>query len=755
MESHHQEHQERAGRSQQNKTKPAGSPSTSVLKPRPKTLSPTKRPRNLRVLLENVDYRESCYTSDLFSIELALARMSDSKCINLLRTPPAHDSAGKTDKKLTVLRSLIDYHLLHCQHCRDQVGDLEYFKPQPQQTPQPQQPEESPDKLLRRGRVTTNNFNLTAEEISRLWDKQDQYIDLLESRLRKTSQREHALTTTLTRRIRKEESANQKLFESKKLKVSQVNQIQDLKITKSLDAGNKQPHRSLLKRHTHVIGKNDSVFTRRPELKRKKYVIGTSDSVITIPIKKSRETDTRDAETVETDPLEIIGSKISGDYEQNIENIETGDDYRKEEEVMMIDKNVEDMEFKEELFSSIQENEIPENIEPEQNKVKPESASTSSTSLLKLRSFSELSGAAEPSAPSAAGCHSWTMTEGEFPETPESGSAPQTSSEVGADTFVPALGGAVTPIAPGSRVMSSKVLRMTDVNTGLPSGVYSLVKPDKSKAVVIVKKSEGGEEVGEEVGTGKKSLYKSPLSIYIEDVKKELKTVTEYKRIYRNIKEAPTEEQIVKIAMKRWSKMSEDQKQFYKRLSEANVLLKDEPQGISLPRSSKRLMLEDPSLPQGWSRNLHQVENKQNKSIEIGVFVVTADKVRLFNKEGLKKYLAKHPYTDIDPDSISFNPYKQSNSQLSDSHDHREFAQPKAYREMGSQIKSAGTIKLSIKALKQADSPQCDAEDSLALNDATEEIDDQIHSENAEESGQNLELFSSFSSLEEIYGKIE
>ena len=185
----------------------------------------------------------------------------------------------------------------------------------------------------------------------------------------------------------------------------------------------------------------------------------------------------------------------------------------------------------------------------------------------------------------------------------------------------------------------------------------------------------------------------------------------------KNRKRAPTDNQVVKMATKRWSQMSEEQKQIYKRLSKPI----EEPQGISLPKTVKCLLVDDPNLPQGWSRNLQQRFNQNNKSYDVGVCVVTADKVRLFNTEGVKKYLAKHPYTDIDPDSISFNPYKQNDSQepaLSEA----------SNRGMGSQMK------------------QEQAEDPLALDEGIK---------NAEDSGQNLDLFSSVSSLEQIYGNID
>ena len=175
------------------------------------------------------------------------------------------------------------------------------------------------------------------------------------------------------------------------------------------------------------------------------------------------------------------------------------------------------------------------------------------------------------------------------------------------------------------------------------------------------------------------------------------------------------------MAMNRWSQMSEEQKQIYKRLSKPI----EEPQGISLPKTVKRLLVDDPNLPQGWTRNLQEKYNMSKNSYDVGVCVVTADKVRLFNTEGVKKYLAKHPYTDIDPDSISFNPFKQTDSQ--------EPALAEASnRETGSQMKQ-----------EKADSEPLDP---LALDE---------ENKNAEDSGQNLDLFASVSSLEQIYGNID
>ena len=40
------------------------------------------------------------------------------------------------------------------------------------------------------GRVTLDNFNMTAQEMSQKWAEQDKYINLLENKLGRSSQRD-------------------------------------------------------------------------------------------------------------------------------------------------------------------------------------------------------------------------------------------------------------------------------------------------------------------------------------------------------------------------------------------------------------------------------------------------------------------------------------------------------------------------------------------------------------------------------------
>ena len=115
-----------------------------------------------------------------------------------------------------------------------------------------------------------------------------------------------------------------------------------------------------------------------------------------------------------------------------------------------------------------------------------------------------------------------------------------------------------------------------------------------------------------------------------------------------------SETKINRLARTKWSKMSEEVKQFYRSQAKESVQKSiEEPEGISLPKTAKRLMKHDPNLPQGWGRKL-----LINSLGGISLCVITADKVRLYSTEGVRRYLANHHITDIEPESISFSPYR-------------------------------------------------------------------------------------------------
>ena len=138
-----------------------------------------------------------------------------------------------------------------------------------------------------------------------------------------------------------------------------------------------------------------------------------------------------------------------------------------------------------EKIFSLRENEATENPESDVDSRSDIGKETEIKSSLKLRSFSELTRKTNEG-------DSWTRVK----ETVSSDDVlrVKVSLDVPPNTIVPDLGGAVTPLKPGTKVMSSNVLRRLDRDVELPVGVYKLVKNDGVEAVVIVKKSEEAPE---------------------------------------------------------------------------------------------------------------------------------------------------------------------------------------------------------------------------------------------------------------------
>ena len=71
-------------------------------------------------------------------------------------------------------------------------------------------------------RVTIDHFSMTAQEMSRLWADQDTYIDLLESRLEKGSQREQRMMSEL---VKKRQQLHEMTAQWEKLKASRVREL--------------------------------------------------------------------------------------------------------------------------------------------------------------------------------------------------------------------------------------------------------------------------------------------------------------------------------------------------------------------------------------------------------------------------------------------------------------------------------------------------------------------------------------------------
>ena len=451
-----------------------------------------RRPRNLRVQLEKIDYRDSSCENDPFSISLALARISNSKCSRLDWNNSYYDNSGNPDMKLTVLRSLIENHTLHCKTCRDDLHDLDCF------------------------------------------DKQNQNFHSVQVQ-------EHSVQVQELRRINKMQQK-----EISRLK----DQLRERNNLKKIISGLKNVNEKDVKRETII--KEPSDLTQ-----------------------EKKDTATCNKRQPLIKEVFSLKEKMTTIFDDVNSCIET--EVRKE---------------------------------------------TETKSSLKLRSFSELE-----------------QKSGGEAERSSDVLRVEVSQDVPPNTIVPDLGGAVSPLKPGTKVMSSNVLRRLDTDLGLPPGVYKLIKANGLEAVVIVKKSE---EVPTGVSVRTEKESGTPLEIFSEDLRKQ------------NILTSDSE--LARLALKKWTELGEETKQQYRVMAKEAIQRRiKEPQGISLPRTVRRVVRQDPNLPEGWQRKLL----KQPGSGEVSVCVITPDKVRLHSREALVMYLTKHRITDIRPESISFSPWSQ------------------------------------------------------------------------------------------------
>merc|ERR1719350_1508445 len=100
--------------------------------------------------------------------------------------------------------------------------------------------------------------------------------------------------------------------------------------------------------------------------------------------------------------------------------------------------------------------------------------------------------------------------------------------------------------------------------------------------------------------------------------------------------------------------MSEVEKDVYRVKASQQVASVSEPRGISLPaRPEVAPMFRDPSLPQGWSRQL-VLRTRGNTAGKYDVYIHTPDGSKLRSVNEVRSYLARRGITHIHPDHISF-----------------------------------------------------------------------------------------------------
>ena len=249
--------------------------------------------------------------------------------------------------------------------------------------------------------------------------------------------------------------------------------------------------------------------------------------------------------------------------------------------------------------------------------------------VIKLRSFQDLQSDGDdikelPSHSDQAS-HSWTIA--------EERTQALTSQDIAPGT--PALEGVVTPIAPGSKVVSSKVIKTTCTESNLPQGVYRYNLSDSGKeAVLVVKQWQDWAQTDSArklISSSTNASAKMPQALtkhqFDQNITKQksggsnFSSPQELLRHYNyNTKEPTTKER------------------------------------TSLSKNAQQeLKFDDDNLPTGWSREIMKNPTSKYHTVQI----ITPDLKKITCRSALVQYIEDNNLSHIDPYSISFSPYKE------------------------------------------------------------------------------------------------
>jgi len=282
---------------------------------------------------------------------------------------------------------------------------------------------------------------------------------------------------------------------------------------------------------------------------------------------------------------------------------------------------------------------------------------------LRLVSLATLVPSSPPHQGGGASLPGWTTAEGSPPPRPPT--PPLTAADVVANTPIPQ--GTVTPVAPGTKLVSSSVLRMSSAMTGLPPGVYMLVRPTGAQAVLIVKAEAEDSTTSLDPppapapvpspSTSSKTCYgtvKQSKPAQAHSYRTPLQLFTEEQALGSSSSSSSSSSTLDRSMMEQWHRMSEVEKDVYRVKASQQVASVSEPRGISLPaRPEVAPMFRDPSLPQGWTRQL-VLRTRGNTAGKYDVYIYTPDGAKLRSVNEVRSYLSRRGLTGIQPEHISF-----------------------------------------------------------------------------------------------------
>ena len=274
-------------------------------------------------------------------------------------------------------------------------------------------------------------------------------------------------------------------------------------------------------------------------------------------------------------------------------------------------------------------------LEDEVSDITKKQVAPKENQTIKLRSFQDLQGDGddieELPSHSEQPSHSWTIA--------EERTQALTSQDIAPGT--PALEGVVTPIAPGTKVVSSKVIKTTCTESNLPQGVYRYNLNDSGKeAVLVVKQWQDWAQT---------------------DPARKLISSRTNASASAKVPEALTTHQFGHNITKQTSGGSN--------FSSPQDLLKHYNYNIKEPTTKERtslsknaqqeLKFDDDNLPAGWTREIMKNPTSKYHSVQI----ITPDWKKITCRSALVQYIEDNNLSHIDPYSISFSPYKEMDTE--------------------------------------------------------------------------------------------
>ena len=281
------------------------------------------------------------------------------------------------------------------------------------------------------------------------------------------------------------------------------------------------------------------------------------------------------------------------------------------------------------------------------------------TPKIKIRNFQDLQKQAKDKSEETENqnIHSWTIA-----EDPPSESA----------TSIEALGGLATPIPPGTKVVSSNVIKTTESESGLKPGVYRFIKHGSSnkEAILVVKaspvisnirtekdKEKQSDKEEEGKNSSKSKSAKDDYSPMYHDLchDESSKYVTAF-QLFKKEMESIMYNSDIKFIRERWISLSDNEKKQYGEMATQHNL--EVRRNVSEDLSSLPCKV---ALPREWKCSVVQTDSDGITRLKIS----SPGGEDIFDREHLKEYILQKNIPTVDPYSIHFTKEHELQATLS------------------------------------------------------------------------------------------